>query len=60
LNFSKSYLFKILKKITKTVHYLGLTYGKFHCGIRKGSNFSSVGVAAEVRAVVLLVQERLV
>jgi hypothetical protein len=24
---------KILKKITNTVHYLGLTYGKFHSGI---------------------------
>jgi hypothetical protein len=31
--FFKKYLFKILKKITKTAHYLGLTYGKFHSGI---------------------------
>jgi hypothetical protein len=30
----KTYLFKILKKkITKTVHYLVLTYGKFHSRI---------------------------
>jgi hypothetical protein len=33
LIFKKKYVFKILKKITKTVHYLGLTYGKFHSGI---------------------------
>jgi hypothetical protein len=31
--FKKTYLFKLLKNITKTVHYLGLTYGKFHSGI---------------------------
>jgi hypothetical protein len=30
--FLKTYLFKILK-ITKTVHYLGIRYGKFHSGI---------------------------
>jgi hypothetical protein len=29
----KTYLYRILKKITKTVNYLGLTYGNFHSGI---------------------------
>jgi hypothetical protein len=41
LEFLKTHIFKFLK-ITKTVHYLGLTYGKFHSGISMESYFSSL------------------